>query len=235
MEIVNGELIVTYTDNTTQNLGSLYGGNDSEEINDTESGLIYKLLPDGTYGVRVGSARNNTSITIPSTYNEKNVTAILENGFEGCPNLTTIAIPNTITAIKDSAFKDCKLLSSISLPSNLKSIGKYAFNNCSAITTVTIPSNTTFIGAFAFYGTALTNATFENAKNWIAGDSGFDSLVLTSNTAGTGGIYYLRISGFSISDSENAAQALTTSVSKLLHGSVYQNRYWYTQDWVRIE
>jgi hypothetical protein len=36
--------------------------------------------------------------------------------FEGCKNLTTVNLPNTITEIQWSAFKDCVSLTNITIP-----------------------------------------------------------------------------------------------------------------------
>ena len=68
MKIIDGELWVFYTDNTSQNLGSVGSGAGEEE----GSVLEFLLLSDGTYGVRAGEkATNVPSIDIPEKYNGK--------------------------------------------------------------------------------------------------------------------------------------------------------------------
>ena len=77
---------------------------------------------DEFYRVRVGTAANNTEISIPKTFNNKDVTVILENGFANCQNLVTISIPDSIIEIRDSGFKNCINLTDVELPANLDSI-----------------------------------------------------------------------------------------------------------------
>lgn len=163
MEIINGELVVTYTDGTTDNLGSIGSGTSTED----KEILIFTLLSDDTYSVSAGNgAKNVDSIEIPSTYNGKAVTQIADKAFMNLSNLTKITIPDSITKIGEYAFYDCTLLSNIILPSSLQSIQKYAFSGCTSITEITIPSATTYIGEYAFYNSSLSNATFEETNGW---------------------------------------------------------------------
>ena len=162
-ELVNGELIITYTDGTSDNLGSIGGGVPEED----EEILKFTLLADDTYSVSAGNgAKNVDSIEIPSTYNGKAVTQIADKAFMNLSNLTKITIPDSITKIGEYAFYDCTLLSNIILPSSLQSIQKYAFSGCTSITEITIPSATTYIGEYAFYNSSLSNATFEETNGW---------------------------------------------------------------------
>lgn len=82
------------------------------------------------------------------------LTAIPNNAFNGCTNLTRIVIPENITSISDNAFKDCsKLEGNLSLPSGLLTIGVSAFYNCSSLTgSLVIPDEVTTIGIDAFNG-----------------------------------------------------------------------------------
>ena len=124
MEIINGELVVTYTDGTTDNLGSIGSGTSTED----KEILIFTLLSDDTYSVSAGNgAKNVDSIEIPSTYNGKAVTQIADKAFMNLSNLTKITIPDSITKIGEYAFYDCTLLSNIILPSSLQSIQKVCF------------------------------------------------------------------------------------------------------------
>lgn len=162
-ELVNGELIITYTDGTSDNLGSIGGGVPEED----EEILKFTLLADDTYSVSAGNgAKKVDSIEIPSTYNGKAVTQIADKAFMNLSNLTKITIPDSITKIGEYAFYDCTLLSNIILPSSLQSIQKYAFSGCTSITEITIPSATTYIGEYAFYNSSLSNATFEETNGW---------------------------------------------------------------------
>ena len=148
-EIINGHLWITYSDDldTPVDLGSI-------SISNAEGtdGLEYYPLPDGTYGVKVGNALYLENIVIPSVYNGKTVTTIMENGFEAMRNLKTITIPNSITTIEKYAFSDCTVLETADIPDTVTSIGAYAFNNCSSLTKITIPTKLTVIEEYAFYG-----------------------------------------------------------------------------------
>lgn len=163
-ELVNGELIITYTDGTSDNLGSIGGGVPEED----EEILKFTLLADDTYSVSAGNgAKKVDSIEIPSIYNGKAVTQIADKAFMELSNITAITIPDSIVNIGEYAFYGCSLLSDVNLPSSLQSIQKYAFTKCTSIIEITIPSATTYIGEYAFYDCSLTSAVFEQENGWV--------------------------------------------------------------------
>ena len=222
-ELVNGELVITYTDGTSDKFKITNDSTYSEEAD----GLIFELLSNGTYGVRVGTAANNTEISIPKTFNNKDVTVILENGFANCQNLVTISIPDSIIEIRDSGFKNCINLTDVELPANLESIGKFAFNKCKSLSNITIPPTTEFIGGFAFFQSSLSEATFEDTEGWIAGIDKFSVYYVGANSAGS---LRLRAEAYNVFDNpKQTALCLTSGVSTR---SGY--KCWYTQDWVNI-
>lgn len=100
-----------------------------DEVDDA-TGLVYRpaYADDSDYEV-IGYTGTATSLTIPATYNDKPVSAIL-----------------------DGVFKDNATLTTITLGSNLKSIGASAFENCDALTSVDLPDAVTFVGRDAFRG-----------------------------------------------------------------------------------
>ena len=203
-------------------MGNLNGSDIIEE-----NGLIFELLPDRTYGVRVGTAASNTEITIPDTVNQRAVTVILDNGFEGCANLVTINMPDSIVDIRDNAFRKCVKLTDIALSQNLVSIGRYAFNNCASLSKITIPATTEFIGGFAFYQTSLSEATFEVTDGWAPGTDGFTYFDYAR--LNTGAYFAVRWQTYpGLSTPQEAAKCLTKKINKGL-----EQKRWYTQDWVR--
>ena len=163
-ELVNGELIITYTDGTSDNLGSIGGGVPEED----EEILKFTLLADDTYSVSAGNgAKKVDSIEIPSIYNGKAVTQIANKGFMELSTLKSITMPDSITNIGEYAFYNCISISNITLPNNLQSIQKYAFSKCTSLLEITIPNATTYIGEYAFYDSSLTSATFKNTDSWV--------------------------------------------------------------------
>lgn len=100
-ELVNGELIITYTDGTSDNLGSIGGGVPEED----EEILKFTLLADDTYSVSADNgAKKVDSIEIPSIYNGKAVTQIANKGFMELSTLKSITMPDSITNIGEYAF-----------------------------------------------------------------------------------------------------------------------------------
>ena len=99
-------------------------------VDKVDGDFVYRpaYADDSDYEV-IGYTGTATSLTIPATYNNKPVSAIL-----------------------DGVFKDNTTLTTITLGSNLKSIGAHAFENCDALTSVDLPDAVTFVGRDAFRG-----------------------------------------------------------------------------------
>ncbi|MDY4977773.1 MAG: leucine-rich repeat domain-containing protein, partial [Ruminococcus bromii] len=110
--------------------------------------------------------------TIPSTYNGKPVTQILESGFANSTNLKVLTIPSSITSIKTSAFDGCSSLETVYYCGTLsqwcqltfeKSTSNPCYNGAelyienTLLTTVVIPDDVTILGNYAFYGCNYIN------------------------------------------------------------------------------
>ena len=115
-ELVNGELIITYTDGTKENLGSV-----SNAESEYSSGLQYTLNEDNnSYTLSsAGELFNSTKVVIPETYKGKPVTKIGERAFystqlygsdssKGAP-INKLILPSTIKSIALEAFYNCKI------------------------------------------------------------------------------------------------------------------------------
>lgn len=103
-------------------------------------------------------------VVIPATVMlgdmEFTVTAIGDNAFEGCENMTSIAMPTTITAIGNNAFDACCGLTVLSIPSSVQTIGSQAFQGCTGLRKVIIEGALASLGSRAFfYCNALDTVT----------------------------------------------------------------------------
>ncbi len=145
-EIVDGKLIVTYTDGTTEEL-------QLPTTADT-SCLTFQRLENGTLEVSINANYKTLveDLAIPSSFYGMQVTAIADKGFEDCSYLKHITLPSTITSIGTSAFYKCTALESINIPDYVTSIGTSAFDSCTSLKAIVIPNSVTFLGNAAFSG-----------------------------------------------------------------------------------
>ena len=157
-EVVNGELVITYSDGTTENLGKVVGDkgdtgatgaqgprgeNGDSGLGDSENpqGLDFYPLPDGTYVVSAGNAIYLEEVTIPATYHGKPVTCI------GLPEGTDHDLGEVSG---NFGFAQAPYLKKITLPETITYIGEDAFNSCENLTEINLPNSLTGIGEDAF-------------------------------------------------------------------------------------
>ena len=146
-------------------------------------GLDFYPLPDGTYGVKAGTALYLDKIVIPAEYNGKPVTQILPNAFDNATNLAEIVIPNSITSIGNSAFSNCDSLTSVVIPDSVTSIGSGAFSNCDSLTSIVIPDSVTSIGWSAFFNcSSLTSIEFKDPNGWYCSSYSISSSDLANTS-----------------------------------------------------
>ncbi len=188
-EIVNGELVITYSDGTSENLGKVVGddGEKGEKgdkgdtaTDDNPQGLDFYPLSDGTYAVGAGRARYLEEIIIPATYNGKAVTQIAGNGFNGC-SLKKITIPNSIIRCGNAAFlnsaveavyiTDLEAWCRIEFVNNTCG-AKNLYLNETLVTDLIIPNTITQIKNNAFSEfTCLESVVIPNSVTSISGDA----------------------------------------------------------------
>ncbi len=176
---------------------SEYTGQDDDDV--SVGGIYYSLnKTDNTASVTFDSNNKEAykgAVVIPETIINNGVTyavtAIADNAFKSCSELTSIDIPNSVTSIGDFAFYGCQRLTSVVIPNSVTFIGsdvfsscvgltsvdisntvtfisEGAFKNCSSLNSVEIPNSVTSIGACAFRGcSGLTSVTIPTSVNTI--------------------------------------------------------------------
>lgn len=150
--------------------------NGDGELSEEEAAVVNSL--DGVFG--------NTPIT---TFDELKYFAGLQiiesNDFDGCGNLTSIAIPSSITMIRFMAFESCKSLTTVHITdlgawcniffeNNPLWYAKYLFLNGTEITDLIIPDGVTGISGWAFsFWSNLTSVTIPRSVTSV-GENAFD-------------------------------------------------------------
>ncbi len=112
------------------NTSSLNTRTNTTVSDENTQGLKYVLLEDNTYGVGGGNAKELSEIIIPSQFQGKKVTKIIDRGFYRFDHLKKIIIPDSVTSIGEYAFFYCISLTSIVIPDSVTSIGLVAFSDC---------------------------------------------------------------------------------------------------------
>ncbi len=122
--IIDGELILTLTDDSTINCGQVTPDIPQEPVET----LSFALNKEGTgYSVMGRGTISSRKIVIPETYNGLPVTEITNSAFEYDKNIDEITIPDSVTSIGGDAFYGCNSLTSITIPDSVTSIGNSAF------------------------------------------------------------------------------------------------------------
>jgi len=97
------------------------------------SGLVYRPVGSKnapTAYVVEAYTGSSADVTIPDTYKDKPVTAILEEVFKANEVLETIKLGANLQTIGKSAFEDCDLLTAIDLPDAVNMVKRDAFRGC---------------------------------------------------------------------------------------------------------
>jgi hypothetical protein len=133
-------------------------------VKDLTTGVVY-TIPAGTDATGLGSIYVSSSpdasgsiilpgrIKIGGVY--YSVSAIADQAFQGCINLTSVAIPNSIESIGGSAFSGCIGLTSVVFnemvaSSSGRSLGTQCFAYCISLTSVSVPTSFSILGDFVF-------------------------------------------------------------------------------------
>ena len=144
------ELYIGSGNEQLKNAEFIYSSDLSETRKNILDYLRYTKLEDNTVTV-TGCSSDIDKIDIPNQIEGLPVTAIGENAFNGCSQLTEITIPNSVSDIGDYAFSGCAIRN-IVIPDNVKTISAGMFSGCTNLQSVTMPDSIQEIGSNAFYG-----------------------------------------------------------------------------------
>lgn len=160
----------------------------------TKDNFTYNILSDNTVEIARYNGSEST-VTIPSEIDDKDVTRIGKGAFEnctaveeiinwadievfddncfkGCINLEEISISGDCEIIGKCAFEGCTKLETLIIWGDIVSFGDNCFKNCNSLEEVSIPGSTETIGKSAFEGcTALESVIFWGGEN--IGESAF--------------------------------------------------------------
>ena len=136
-----------------------------------EDGIFYKIIGTGKVSVSYETIEYNTysgNVVIPNQVTHDGVTykvtAIRDNAFRDCSDLTAVTIGGYVTTIGNRAFMNCDGLIEVVLGNYVITVGDEAFASCSSLTSLTIGSGVATIGNDAFAGcTALTTVNCKPA------------------------------------------------------------------------
>lgn len=107
-----------------------------QAITDPNIYITYDYDENNITATVTGLTDNTLSgaLVIPGTvqYDNKTytVTAIADEAFKNCTELTSITTPHTLETIGASAFESCTSMESVVIGRNVKTIGSYAFKYC---------------------------------------------------------------------------------------------------------
>ena len=160
----------------TATITRLLGPVDSEGEVDFANKNPYNItIPTELNGIRVTGIGNYafhylpalTNVTIPQGITSIGdyafsdcdglISATIEEGvptganmFNGCDNLATVKLPESLTTIADGSFAYCYALNHVTIPDNVTKIGTSAFSVCVKLSNITLGRGLTTIGDFAF-------------------------------------------------------------------------------------
>ena len=139
---------------------------DFSAVCETGQTLYYKIIYGTDHEVRLtypgglndpyqGFEEPQGEIILPETVMYEGqtytVTAIDNNTFRGCANLTgTLIIPSTVKTIGTLAFSNCSGFTQLVLPDAMEILGHSTFSDCSGLTELIFPSALQVIESHAF-------------------------------------------------------------------------------------
>lgn len=143
-------------------------------------------LPAGEHTLAVSGTMDASILSNIASAMKKNTSAMIALDFSNTTGLT---------AIKNDTFLDCSNITSIVIPNGVTSIGNVAFTNCKSLASVTIPESVTSIaqGQFRLCPNLTCFNVSENNENFSTSDDGKilyskDKTILHAYPSATGDI-----------------------------------------------
>ena len=112
-----------------------FDANSDGEISYYEASIVTKIVKDDSIS-KIGSF---------DEFKFFNGIKNFGNTFQGCQNIKTISIPNSVTKIEGHAFDSCSSLTSVEIPNSVTSILYKAFFDCPNLQSVEIPNTSIYI------------------------------------------------------------------------------------------
>lgn len=166
----NDETITSSIEDSETKTTSKDTSEDSSE--DTpEVKTTYEIGISGDEAVLKKVKTSEKSLVLPSTYEGKPLTRILNGALQGLTKLESVTVPENVREIGDNAFHSCTNLIDVKLPSTLRKIGNYAFTSIPYIESITLPEGLEEIGSAAFsICNSLTNIFLPSTLRHIDGN-----------------------------------------------------------------
>ena len=110
--------------------------------------FIFKPNENGTSAV-VGYEGNEANVRIPDSYGGGVISVIGDKLFSGHAEIELVSIPDTVTDMGEFIFDGCDNLSHIALPSQLECLWGYTFVRC-GVEEIVLPDKLVTLPPFAF-------------------------------------------------------------------------------------
>lgn len=118
------------------------------------------VLYDGKILESYPAMREGSSFSVPD-----GIEKIACKAFNGCQNLESVSMTNSVLDIDDSAFVECANLQDIELSNKIQQLKSFTFNNCKKLKEIQIPDSVESIALLCFGGSGLEKISLgENVK-----------------------------------------------------------------------
>ena len=125
-------------------------------------GLRTIIIPSTVKRIEQNAFKNNTTLetVIIQERDGEGVEYIGQYAFDGCSNLQSINLPDTITTIEAYSFRDCIKLDNIKLPNKLVTLKGLTFYGCTNLKNLELSESLETLGSESLYNTSLTTLKF---------------------------------------------------------------------------